>query len=198
MEGSLSGAEVNPPLAPRVRGFDRPSSRNDGRFLHLAPLECASGDPDVYGAVQSDRGIAGTFRVRSHAEEASMPGDSILVVDDNAFNATLVSMVLSSAGYVAQTASGASEVGAILERYRPRLILMDLQMPDVDGYELTRRIKNDPRTRHIIVVAFTSIAPEEGAPQAKAAGCDGYIVKTFDPQALPGQVEEYLRAADGA
>lgn len=126
-----------------------------------------------------------------------MPGDSILVVDDNAFNATLVSMVLSSAGYVLRTANAASEVGAILNQYRPRLILMDLQMPDVDGYELTRRIKQDPKTRNIIIVAFTSVPPEEGVPPAKAAGCDGYIVKTLDPQALAEQVEEYLRVGSG-
>jgi two-component system, cell cycle response regulator DivK len=122
-----------------------------------------------------------------------MPGDSILIVDDNAFNATLVSMVLSSAGYVLRTANGASEVGAILDQHRPRLILMDLQMPDVDGYELTRRIKQDPKTRHIIVIAFTSVPLEEGVQQAKAAGCDGYIAKTFDLQELSGQLERYLQ-----
>jgi two-component system, cell cycle response regulator DivK len=133
------------------------------------------------------------FGYRSRVQ-ASMPGDSILVVDDNSFNATLVSMVLSSAGYVLAAASGANEVEAILQRHRPRLILMDLQMPDVDGFELTRRIKQDPKTRHIIVIAFTSMSPEEGLQQAKAAGCDGYIVKTIDPESLPGQVEEYLRA----
>lgn len=125
-----------------------------------------------------------------------MPGDSILIVDDNAFNATLVAMLLSSAGYVLQTASGASEVATILDRYRPRLILMDLQMPDVDGYELTRRIKQDPKTRSILVIAFTSVPPEEGEPQALAAGCDGYIPKTFDPRELAGEVEKYLRAGN--
>ena len=121
-----------------------------------------------------------------------MPGDSILIVDDNAFNATLVSMLLSSAGYTLQTASGADEVGAILGRHPPRLILMDLQMPDVDGYELTRRIKQDPKTRSILVIAFTSVPPEEGESQALAAGCDGYIAKTFDPRELAGEVEKYL------
>ena len=127
-----------------------------------------------------------------------MPGDSILVVDDNAFNATLASMVLSSAGYVLRTANGAGEVGAILDQYRPRLILMDLQMPDVDGYELTRRIKQDPRTRHIIVIAFTSMPAEECVQMAKAAGCDGYIAKTFDLQELSYQVEKYLQAGSAA
>lgn len=124
-----------------------------------------------------------------------MPGDTILVVDDSPLNTKLASQILSAAGYVLRTANGATEAQAILERECPRLILMDLQMPEVDGYELTRRIKANPRTRGVIIIAFTSSLPEEVADQAKAAGCDGYITKHFDPGALPGQVEGYLQQA---
>jgi two-component system, cell cycle response regulator DivK len=124
-----------------------------------------------------------------------VPGDTILVVDDNPLNTKLASLILSAAGYVLWTAHGATEAQAILERERPRLILMDLQMPAVDGYELTRRIKADPRTRGVIIIAFTTLRPEEAADQAKAAGCDGYITKHFDHEALPCQVEEYLQQA---
>lgn len=121
-----------------------------------------------------------------------VPGDSILVVDDNPLNTKLASLILEDAGYVLRTANSADEAQAILDRECPRLVLMDLEMPGVDGYELTRRIKKNPRTRAIRVVAFTALLPEDGAQQAKAAGCDGYISKPIDSRTLPGEVEKYL------
>ena len=124
-----------------------------------------------------------------------MPGDSILVVDDNPLNTKLASLILSDAGYVMRAANSASEAQAILDGEPPRLVLMDLEMPGVDGYELTRRIKQDPRTRGILVIAFTAMLPEEFVTQATAAGCDGYITKPFDSRTLPGQVEKYLHVA---
>ena len=127
-----------------------------------------------------------------------MPGDSILVVDDHEFNTRAVAFILKAAGYVALTASGASELEALLENHVPCLILMDLEMPEVDGYELTRRIKSDPRTQGVVVVAFTTVPAEEGADRARTAGCDGYITKTADLHSLPHQIEKYLERGASA
>lgn len=122
-----------------------------------------------------------------------MAGEPILIVDDNAMNLKLTRVLLSSLGYTVRTATNAEEALAALATFRPRLILMDIQLPDIDGLELTRRLKADPTTRDICIVALTAYAMKGDEQRARAAGCDGYITKPIDTRALPGVVAGYLQ-----
>lgn len=126
-----------------------------------------------------------------------MPGEPILVVDDNPANAALITFLLSANGYEVRRAADAHEAVAILEGFRPLLIMMDLQLPGMDGLELTRRLKADDRTREIIIVALTAYAMKGDEQRARAAGCDGYITKPIDTRTLPGVVSEYIRTSHG-
>jgi CheY-like chemotaxis protein len=121
-----------------------------------------------------------------------MPGEEVLVIDDNAVNLRLLSVLLRAEGFVVRTASSADEAGRRLAASTPRLILMDIQLPDVDGLTLTRRLKADPRTSAIPIVAVTSYAMRGDEEKARAAGCDGYISKPIDTRALPGLVRAAL------
>jgi CheY-like chemotaxis protein len=121
-----------------------------------------------------------------------MAGESILVVDDNAVNLKLARVLLSSEGYQVHTAMSAEEALAVLRTTRPRLILMDLQMPGMDGFELTRRLKGDAATRDIRVVAMTAYAMKGDDERALQAGCDGYIAKPIDTRTLPALVAQQI------
>ena len=121
-----------------------------------------------------------------------MAGERILVVDDNPTNMKLVSYVLTSRGYEVQTASDAQQAFAVLETFTPRLILMDLQLPGMDGFELTRLLKTEFRTRDVVIVAVTAYGIKGYEDEARAAGCDGYIAKPIDTRTLPVRVAEYL------
>jgi CheY-like chemotaxis protein len=123
---------------------------------------------------------------------------SILIVDDNLMNLKLVRVMLSSEGYDVHTAGDAEEALGVIEQRRPSLILMDIQLPGMDGLELTRRLKAEAATRGIVVVAITAYAMKGDEQKALAAGCDGYITKPIDTRALPDLVARYLssKAAD--
>jgi CheY-like chemotaxis protein len=127
-----------------------------------------------------------------------MSGESILVVDDNPINLKLLRVLLSGEGYAVQTAIDAEEAATMLQSFRPRLILMDLQLPGMDGYELTRRLKADAQTNGIVILAVTSYAMIGDEQRALDAGCDGYISKPIDTQALPQIVAARLRPHEGA
>jgi CheY-like chemotaxis protein len=116
----------------------------------------------------------------------------ILIVDDNHVNLKLVRVVLAGEGYDVRTASDAEEALSALRQWRPRLILMDLQLPGMDGLELTRRLKSDPATSDIVIVAITAYAMKGDEQKALAAGCDGYITKPIDTRALPQVIASYL------
>ncbi len=122
-------------------------------------------------------------------------GDPILVVDDNAANLKLARVLLVSEGYQVRTAADAEEALRVLESFAPRLILMDVQLPGIDGLQLTRQIKADPRHRNIIVVALTAYAMKGDEEKARAAGCDGYVSKPIDPDTLPVLVAELIAGA---
>jgi two-component system, cell cycle response regulator DivK len=107
-------------------------------------------------------------------------GDPILVVDDNPLNLRLVQMLLESAGHDVRTATRAEEALASIERSRPRLIVMDLQLPGMDGLQLTRLLKSAPETRKIPIVAVTASAMKGDEIRAKEAGCDAYLSKPID------------------
>lgn len=124
-----------------------------------------------------------------------MAGDPILIVDDNAVNLKLARMVLTGEGYEVRTAADADEALSVLQTFRPSLILMDMQMPGMDGFELTRRLKTDPATKEIIVLALTAYAMKGDEERAREAGCDGYVSKPIDTRALPALI---ARTLDGS
>ena len=119
-------------------------------------------------------------------------GVPILIVDDNASNTKLLAFLLSSKGYRVRTAACAAEALAVLDDFQPRLILMDIQLPGMDGLMLTRQLKADPRTSGILIIAATAYAMKGDEERARAAGCDGYITKPIDTRRLPHDIERYL------
>lgn len=119
-------------------------------------------------------------------------GIPILVVDDHPANLALLEHLLTHHGYEVHTAEDAVTALAAIERQLPRLILMDLQLPGIDGFELTRRLKAAPRTAHVPIVAVTSYAMSGDAERALAAGCDGHVTKPIDTRAFPDVVAGYL------
>jgi two-component system cell cycle response regulator DivK len=120
----------------------------------------------------------------------------VLVVEDHEDNRRILRDLLTSAGYEPIEAVSGEEGVALAETHRPDLILMDIQLPGLDGYEATRRIKANPALRHIPVIAVTSYALSGDEVKAKEAGCDAYVTKPFSPRALLAKVREYLPAAD--
>ncbi len=126
-----------------------------------------------------------------------MTPEPILIVDDNAQNLKLARVILAGEGYEVKTAVDAEDALSILESFTPRLILMDLQLPRMDGLELTRRIKADPSRREIIIIALTAYAMKGDEEKALAAGCDGYMSKPIDTDALPRMVARHLAGYAG-
>ncbi len=121
-----------------------------------------------------------------------MSGETLLVVDDNAANRKLLDFVLSKQGHDVRTAADGEEALAMLREWRPRMILLDLQLPGIDGLEVARRIKADRATRSIVILAVTAYAMKGDERTAIAAGCDGYLTKPIDTRALPGIVADLL------
>lgn len=119
-------------------------------------------------------------------------GHCILIVDDNQMNLKLVRVVLSGEGYEVRTAADAEEALGVLEQWHPSLILMDIQLPGMDGLQLTRRLKAAAATREILIVAITAYAMKGDEQKALAAGCDGYLTKPIDTRILPDVVARYL------
>ncbi len=124
-----------------------------------------------------------------------MSGETILVVDDHPLNLALLEHLLTLHGYRVRTAGDAVSTLASIEELRPDLILMDLQLPGMDGLELTRRLKQRPELDDVRIVAVTSYAMSGDEERALAAGCDGYMSKPIDTAALPGLVARHLRRA---
>ena len=108
----------------------------------------------------------------------------ILVVEDTPDNRAIVRDMLEAAGYEMIEASNGAEGVRLAESGSPRLILMDIQMPVMDGHEATRRIKANPATASIPVIAVTSYALAGDEAKARAAGCDDYVAKPFSPRVL--------------
>ncbi len=122
-----------------------------------------------------------------------MTGIPVLVVEDNETNLRLIRYLLSSKGYEARSAVNATEAMEVLKEFHPRLILMDMQLPGTDGYELTRRLKAAPETKDIVIVALTAFAMKGDEEKAREAGCDGYLTKPLDTRAFAATLDEYLR-----
>ncbi len=121
-----------------------------------------------------------------------MAGERILVVDDNPTNAKLARLVLQAEGYDVRTAPDAERALSLLDEYDPRLVLMDIQLPGMNGLELTRRIKAAERFLHLPILALTAYAMAEDEARALAAGCDGFLSKPVDTTTLPKAVAALL------
>jgi len=117
----------------------------------------------------------------------------VLIVDDNPTNLKLVAYLVRAQGYEVDTAGDAESALAALSSRRPDVVLMDLQLPGVDGLELTRRIKADPKTKDIAIIAVTAYAMKGDREKALDAGCDDYVTKPIDTRALPGIIAKYTR-----
>jgi two-component system, cell cycle response regulator DivK len=116
----------------------------------------------------------------------------VLVIEDEEDNRRIVRDLLTSVGYeIIEAVTGEAGVTAT-ETHLPDLILMDIQLPGLDGYEATRRIKANPALRHIPIIAVTSYALSGDDVKAFAAGCDAYVTKPFSPRALLAKIREYL------
>jgi two-component system cell cycle response regulator DivK len=116
----------------------------------------------------------------------------ILVVEDHEENRRIMRDLLTAAGYEMIEALTGEEGIALAERERPDLILMDIQLPGLDGYEATRRIKANPALRAIPIIAVTSYALSGDDVKALEAGCDAYVTKPFSPRALLAKMREFL------
>jgi two-component system cell cycle response regulator DivK len=121
-----------------------------------------------------------------------MTNNSVLIVDDTPVNLKLVRVLLSRQGFDVRTASTAEEALEVAETFRPRLVLADIQLPGMDGLEMTRRLKSAPQTRDTIVLALTAFAMKGDEEKAFEAGCDGYITKPIDTRSFPALIRQYL------
>lgn len=121
-----------------------------------------------------------------------MKASRVLIVDDNAMNVTLASFVLCADGFEVESAADAREAVQQIGAFRPDLILMDIQLPGVDGLDLTRQIKAEPSMQHIVVVAFTAFAMRGDEQKLRAAGCDGYVSKPIDVNKFAAQIRLML------
>ena len=118
----------------------------------------------------------------------------VLVVDDNALNVELAAYVLGAAGIAVEAAASAEEALVRVAGSAPDLVLMDIQMGGIDGLTLTRQLKADSATRHIVIVAFTAYAMRGDEERFRAAGCDGYISKPIDVARFADQVLSFAAA----
>ena len=116
----------------------------------------------------------------------------VLVVEDTEDNRKIIRDLLTSAGYETIEAVTGEEGVAMAAEHRPDLILMDVQLPVLDGYEATRRIKANPALRHIPIIAVTSYALSGDEEKTRAAGCDAYVAKPFSPRLLLAKVRGFL------
>jgi len=116
----------------------------------------------------------------------------VLVVEDHEENRRIMRDLLTAAGYEMLEALTGEEGVLLAAQERPDLILMDIQLPGLDGYEATRRIKADPALRAIPIIAVTSYALSGDDLKALEAGCDAYVTKPFSPRVLLAKIREYL------
>jgi len=116
----------------------------------------------------------------------------ILVIEDTEDNRQIIRDLLSSVGYeLIEATDGVSGV-ALAQKERPDLILMDIQLPEIDGYEATRRIRAIPELAKVPIIAVTSYALSGDEAKTREAGCDGYVAKPFSPRQLLAKIREFL------
>ena len=116
----------------------------------------------------------------------------ILVIEDHEVNRRILRDLLTSASYEMVEAVTGEDGLRMAEAHRPDVVLMDIQLPGLDGYEVTRRMKANPALRHIPIIAVTSYALSGDDVKAFEAGCDAYFAKPYDPIALLTKIREYV------
>jgi len=116
----------------------------------------------------------------------------VLVVEDQPDNRQIIRDMLAGTGYEITEAENGEEALAAIAKQRPDLILMDIQLPVMDGYAATRRIKTDPALKSIPVIAVTSYALSGEEKKAREAGCDDYVPKPYSPRQLLAKIRQYL------
>ena len=120
----------------------------------------------------------------------------ILVVEDHEDNRRILRDLLTSTGYEMIEAVTGTKGVVMAQIHQPDLILMDIQLPEIDGYEATRRIRADPALRSIPIIAVTSFALSGDEEKARAAGCVAYVTKPFSPRQLLAKIKQHLVSAD--
>ena len=123
---------------------------------------------------------------------------TILLVEDNEDNRIVYSTILEFAGHRVIEATDGEAGVALARSEHPDLILMDVSIPLLDGWEATRILKADPDTREIPIIALTAHALEEDREKAREVGCDGYIAKPAEPRVVLARVEQHLARSGGA
>ena len=126
-----------------------------------------------------------------------MANETILVAEDSRLNRKLVETLLKPHGYRLLLAVDGQEAIDIATREKPDLILMDMQMPKISGYDATSTLKSQPETARITIVAVTAHAMADERKRAEEAGCDGYITKPINTRTFADQVREYLDSREG-
>ena len=116
----------------------------------------------------------------------------ILVVEDQEDNRQILRDLLSNSGFEMIEAEDGEQALVQAAKHRPDLILMDIQLPIMDGYEATRRLKADAELKSIPIIVVTSYALSGDEDKARAAGCDAYVAKPYSPRALLAKIREYL------
>jgi len=116
-----------------------------------------------------------------------------LLVEDNAVNRRLAGFLLRSQGYQVSEATSAQEAFEMLKNDSPNLIVMDIQLPGMDGLEITKTLKQDPATANIPVIAVTSYAMKGDREKALAAGCSGYVTKPIDKTIFLAEISQHLK-----
>jgi signal transduction histidine kinase/CheY-like chemotaxis protein len=159
-------------------------------FTFTIPLAQGAASPPA-----PERQTAGAASVSGLTTDPGGTGSLILIVEDNPTNMKLARDVLRAAGYrVAESATGEEALDA-LKFIRPHLILMDIQLPGMDGLQAARRVRENPETRHIPVVALTAHVMKGDEARAREAGCVGYIPKPIDTATFPRQIAAFMRGA---
>jgi CheY-like chemotaxis protein len=121
-----------------------------------------------------------------------MPGEQVLVVEDNATGAKLIAYLLKAHGYEVTVANDAKTALAAIRRRHPDVVLMDVQLPGVDGLEIVRQLRADVVSRQPLIIAVTAYAMKGDKERALTAGCDGYITKPIDTRTLPAAIAQLL------
>ena len=117
---------------------------------------------------------------------------TVLIVEDNELNMKLFRDLLEAHGYQTIGTNKGTEALGLVRQHRPDLILMDIQLPGIDGYEATRRIRAIPDLAKVPIIAVTSYALSGDEAKTREAGCDGYVAKPFSPRQLLAKVREFL------
>lgn len=123
-------------------------------------------------------------------------GKKILVVEDDAQNSYLIRFILEKSGYTVVAVGDGAQAVEAASAESPDLILMDMLLPKMSGYDATRAIKADPDTADVTVIALTAYSMKGDRERILEAGCDGYISKPIDPETFVSQMEEFMPVAE--